>query len=69
MTTVTPQQARNRVAALSKHHPGSPELADARRELAEANIAAAVARFTADAPALTNDQRARLAGLILGGAA
>lgn len=63
-----------RVAALSRSRPhDDAELVDARRELAEANIAAYVEKTLAQAPPLTDEQRARLAELLrpvrIGGAA
>lgn len=65
MPATSPQRARTRVALLSRHHPGSSELIEARRELAEAKIAAAIERIVADAPPLTAEQRNRLAGLLI----
>lgn len=59
---------RARVASLSAHEPNSREkIAEARRALAEANLAAFIERTLAAAPPLTDDQVSRLAGL-LGGA-
>jgi hypothetical protein len=60
---------RNQVATLSRYRPGSPELVDARRDLAAEKIAAYVARVVADAPPLTDAQRDRLARLLQAGAA
>jgi hypothetical protein len=62
-------QARNRVAALSKHRPDSQELEDARRDLAEAKLADAIRKVVAAAPPLTAEQRNRLATLLMGGVA
>ena len=58
------QRQRNRVAALTKHHPGSTRLADARRDLAAENLAAYIARVVYAAPTLTPSQRARIASLL-----
>lgn len=61
-------QARARIAALSRSRSADdPELIDARRDLAAANIEAHITRIVAAAPPLSADQRNRLA-LLLGGA-
>lgn len=54
--------ARNRLAAASRHHPELIE--QRRRELNEAKIADYIERVLAEAPPLTPDQRARLAELL-----
>lgn len=60
-------KARSRVGVSSRRK--NPEELDcARRDLACANIAAAVEKHLAAAPPLTDDQRSRLAGLFAGGA-
>ncbi|UZF54317.1 hypothetical protein LH935_16345 [Gordonia polyisoprenivorans] len=57
--------AKCRVASLSrKCGPDSDQVADARRDLAEANIAAAIERNLSRAPKLTDDQIARLSALL-----
>lgn len=59
---------RARVASLSAHEPNSHEkITDARRSLAEANLAAYIEKTLAAAPPLTDEQVARLAGLLGGG--
>lgn len=62
---------RNRVAALVRHNhePDSPEVIDARRDLAEAKITDAIERAVASAPPLTPDQLNRLARLLMNGGA
>ncbi len=54
--------ARNKLAAASRHHP--EQVPQRRRDLAEAKIADYVEKVLAEAPPLTPDQRARLAGLL-----
>ena len=61
-----PEHQRQVVASLSRYHPGSPELTDARRDLAAANLAAYIRRTVDAAPPLTNEQRDRLALLLRG---
>ncbi|WP_314095919.1 hypothetical protein [Microbacterium foliorum] len=52
-----------KVARVSQH--GTPaELAEARRELALANIEAAIERNLASSPPLTTDQKKRIAALL-----
>lgn len=54
--------AKSRLGNATKH--GTPdEVLDARRDFKEAKIAAYVQRVLAEAPPLTDDQRARLAAL------
>jgi hypothetical protein len=56
---------RSRVASLSRSRtPDDPELVDARRELAVANLENYVARVIDAAPPLTQQQRDRIASLI-----
>lgn len=58
---------RGRVAALVRHQhsPDSPEVLEARRDLAESKIADAVAAAVASAPPLTPEQVNRLARLLM----
>jgi len=57
--------ARMRVARAHRFHgPDSPEVVEARRDLAGENLAAYVSRVVADAPPLTDDQVARVAALL-----
>lgn len=58
-------QARSRLGVAAHYRPD--DLEDARRSLAEANIADAIRKNVAKAPPLTDDQRARLALLLQGG--
>ncbi len=64
-------QARARRAQAAKHakrNPSDPNVEqrveDARRNLAAANLEQYIARIVADAPALTDEQMARLARLL-----
>lgn len=67
MSATLPLSARNRVAALSRSRSANdPDLIDARRDLAEAKITAAIERAVADAPPLTSEQRDRLHRIIDG---
>lgn len=60
---------RAKVASLSRIHPTNhPDLLDARRRLAVANLEQYIGRVTADAPPLTDEQRDHLAALIRQGA-
>lgn len=69
MSATLSLSARGRVAALSRSRTADdPELIDARRDLAEAKITAAIERVVADAPPLTIEQRDRLHRIIDGGA-
>lgn len=64
----TALEHRGRVAALSRsRRPDDPELIDARRQLAAANIASYVERAVAKAPPLTAEQRDRIAILLRNG--
>jgi hypothetical protein len=66
--SATPLQARARVAALTRSRSiDDPEMVDARRDLAEANLTSYVERIVADAPPLTSEQIARITAA-LGGA-
>lgn len=65
----SPRHLRAKVASLSRSRAANdPELVAARRELAEANLAAAIERTLSAAPPLTEKQRHHLAGLFAGGA-
>jgi hypothetical protein len=65
----TPHQARAKVAGLVyRRDPGDPDIADAKRALNEANLTAHIKRIVDDSPALTQEQRDRLAQLLRGGA-
>lgn len=66
MSLTESQRRRNQVAILTRHHPDSPELIDARRELAATKLAAYIQRTIDAAPPLTAEQRARLSGLLAG---
>jgi len=64
------QVARNRLAAITRHHgPHDPRTATARGELAEAKLADAIAKVVESAPPLTAEQRNRLATLLMSGVA
>jgi len=63
------QRRRNKVAALSKNKSNTSELVIARRDLAAANLEAYVKKTVDKAPQLTQDQAARIAVLLRGGAA
>lgn len=59
---------RGKVAALTRSRPThDPELEAARRDLSEARLADYITETLAAAPSLTQDQRDRLALLLLGG--
>jgi hypothetical protein len=62
----TPTQARSRLANDSRRKAPPDVIADRRRELAEANIAAAIARALSTAPPLSDEQCARLAARLRG---
>jgi hypothetical protein len=69
MPTGDPRHQRARVAhAVRYHGPDAPEVADARRDLAAANLAAYIEKTVSNAPPLTAEQRDRLALLLRGGA-
>lgn len=59
--TLTPTQARSRLANDTRRKAPPEVIADRRRDLAEANIAAAITRALSTAPPLTDEQCARLA--------
>lgn len=59
---------RAKVASLTRIHPANhPELIDARRRLAVANLEQYIGKVTSAAPPLTDEQREQLAALILEG--
>lgn len=63
----TPYSARARVAALHAKRPKDrAAISDARRDLAAANVAAAIERNLKAAPPLTEDQVERLSDLLRG---
>ncbi len=62
---MTPHEARAVVAALGKHNASPERIADAKRDLAAANLEAYIERIVAAAPPLTDAQRARLARILL----
>lgn len=64
MSLTAPQQHRQKVAVLSRHHPASPELVDARRDLAAAKLADYIQRTVSSAPPLTDEQRNRIVSLL-----
>jgi hypothetical protein len=58
-------QERARLAALTRHHPDKPELADAsRRQIKMLRAERFIAGLTGSEPALTPLQLAHLAGLL-----
>lgn len=59
--SLTPTDARNRLAVAHRRHASPEAIADRRRDLAEANIAAAIDRALSTAPPLTDAQCDRLA--------
>lgn len=61
------QVQRNKVAILTRHHPDSPELVDARRDLAAAKLEDYIQRTVAAAPPLTPAMRDKLYMLLRGG--
>lgn len=66
MSTWTHERAR--IASLTRSRkPDDPDLLDARRKLREARLADYITRTVDAAPALTADQRDRLAALLRGG--
>lgn len=70
VATSTVYHHRARIAGLSRDRaPDDPELVDARRDLRAQKLADHIARAVSEAPPLTDEQRARLAGLLTGGAA
>lgn len=66
--TAEARQLRGRIAGLSRVRPtNDPELVDARRDLTAVRLQDHITETLAAAPPLTDDQRARLAGLFAGG--
>jgi hypothetical protein len=65
---VTLMTASRRKAALTKHHgPDHPATLEASRDLRAAHLEEHIKRLVDDAPPLTSDQLARLAGLLFSG--
>jgi hypothetical protein len=64
MVTTEVVRRRNAVALIARHHPDSPDLVTARRDLAAAKLEAYVQRVVSEAPPLTSEQRDRLAALL-----
>lgn len=60
-----PTTARAVLASRIKHHHGADAIDDARRALAEANLAAYIERTAKAMPPLDLEQRTRLAVLLL----
>lgn len=61
--------ARSRLAGLHRRpNPDPAAVADAKRELNAAHVERAIQKALDSAPPLTDDQRARLAALLAGGA-
>jgi hypothetical protein len=60
----TAQQKRNRVAILTRHHPDSDELVEARRDLAAEKLEAYIRKLVDQAPPLTAEQQDRLTLLL-----
>ena len=58
------RRSRARVAAMTRHHPGSKETNDLAREFKEARLAQYIDRVVRSAPPLTEEQRGRLASLL-----
>lgn len=67
MKTVT--QARASLAGRSRHGHDPDSIAAAATDLKAAKLAQAIQRAADSAPPLTDEQRIRLASLLLGGAA
>jgi hypothetical protein len=61
------QVQRNKVAILTRHHPDSPELVDARRDLAATKLEDYIKRVVDAAPPLTPAMRDKLYMLLRGG--
>lgn len=61
--------AHGTLAALKRHHPNSPDVEHATRDLAAAKLAAYVRKVVDAAPPLTPEQRDRIAVLLRGEAA
>ena len=58
------RRARARVAAMTRHHPGSEEANDLARRFKAERLAQHIDRVVESAPPLTEEQRARLAALL-----
>ena len=68
-TPLTPKQALGRVAIHQRWHgPDAPQTIDARRQLAEANVAAYIEKQLAAAPPFEPEQIERLTALLRTGA-
>jgi hypothetical protein len=67
MSLSAPQQQRQRVAILARHHPNSPEHMAAKRDLAAVKLEHYIQRTVDAAPPLTAVQRDNLALLLRGG--
>lgn len=71
MTVIHPDVAKHRarVASLTRSRTEDDlDLVQARRDLTAATAAAGIERILATAPPLNDEQRARLSGLLAGGA-
>jgi hypothetical protein len=66
MTIATPMKARSRLARAVRDKLPPEAVAERRADLVEANIAAAIQRALADAPALDDERAERLAALLKG---
>jgi len=66
MLTATERQQRARIAALSRHRPGSIEVDALARDFKAARLKDYIQRMVDDAPALTTAQRDRLALMLRG---
>ncbi len=64
MALSSPERARQHVATLTRHYPGSKALSDAQRDLAAAKLEQYVAKIVSTAPPLTPAQLDRLASLL-----
>jgi hypothetical protein len=61
------QLQRNKIGNLTRHRPDSPELVDARRDLAATKLEDYIQRIVDAAPPLTPSQRDKLYMLLRGG--
>jgi hypothetical protein len=68
-TELTERQARARLAAQSRWHPGSEAVEDARKARQAVDVEERVRRLVDAAPPLSPEQRNRLALLLLSGGA
>jgi hypothetical protein len=57
-------QARARIAAVERHHPGA-DTTELRRELRAERLAKAITSTLTEEPTLTSQERCRLAALLL----